>query len=241
MSRPQVLGIIPARGGSQSIPRKSIALLAGRPLLAYTADAVRGSVRLTRAVLSTDSDEIADVGRQCGLEVPGLRPPELARSDTLMLPVVQHVLKSLADREGYAPDVIVILQPTSPLRESSHIDEAVGLLLESGADSVVSVVPVPHQYNPASVMSIVDGALQPFLPGEGGRIQRRQEKPQVYARNGPAVYAARAAHLLSEDAHLYAGVCRAYVMPRDRSIDIDEPEDLAAAESLLRAIGPARD
>src|SRR5207245_2783189 len=141
--------------------------------------------------LSTDNDEIASVGRVCGVEVPIMRPAELASNTALILPVIQHMLSWLSDREGYIPDLTVLLQPTSPLREARHIDEAIDLLVGSGADCVVSVTEVPHQYNPVSVLSIIDGILVPFLPGEGGRVQRRQEKPRVYARNGPAVYVSR--------------------------------------------------
>jgi CMP-N-acetylneuraminic acid synthetase len=232
---PKILAIIPARGGSKSVPKKSITLLMGKPLLAYTCEAALASARTTRVVLSTDDGEIASVGRACGVEVPVMRPAELAQDTTLILPVLQHILCWLQDHEGYSPEITVLLQPTSPLRTGRHIDEAVDLLAASGADSVVSVVEVPHQFNPVSVLKIEGGALVPFLPGEGGRVQRRQEKPRVYARNGPAVYVTWTRRLFLPDAHLYAGVCRPYVMDAKDSIDIDTSDDLAMAELVLSA------
>jgi len=233
----ETLGLITARGGSLSIPKKSITPLMGRPLLAYTCDAALASSRLGHVVLSTDDEEIASVGRDCGVEVPVMRPKELAREDTLILPVIQHMLAWLKDHEGYSPDLLMLLQPTSPLRQTRHIDEAIRLIEESGADCVVSVTPVPHQYNPVSVLSIVDGVLVPFLPGEGGRIQRRQEKPPVYARNGPAIYLGRTQNLMKPDAHLYMGVCRPYIMEAQHSVDIDSYEDLGHAELILSTEG----
>ena len=229
----ETLGLITARGGSISIPKKSITPLMGRPLLAYTCDAALASARLSRVVLSTDDEEIAAVGQDCGVEVPVMRPDELAQEDTLILPVIQHIVRWLKNHEDYSPDLLLLLQPTSPLREARHIDEAIRLIEESGADCVVSVTPVPHQFNPVSVLSIVDGILEPFLPGEGGKIQRRQEKPPVYARNGPAIYLGRTENLMKPDAHLYMGICRPYIMETQHSVDIDSYEDLAHAELIL--------
>jgi CMP-N,N'-diacetyllegionaminic acid synthase len=229
----EALGLITARGGSISISKKSITPLMGRPLLAYTCDAALASTKLGRVVLSTDDEEIASVGRELGVEVPIMRPDELAKEDTLILPVIQHMVNWLTEHEGYTPDLLMLLQPTSPLRQAKHIDESIQLIEDSGADCVVSVTPVPHQFNPVSVLSIVDGVLEPFLPGEGGRVQRRQDKPPVYARNGPAVYLGRTQNLMKPDAHLYMGVCRPYIMETQHSIDIDSLEDLAHAELII--------
>jgi len=234
----ETLGLITARGGSVSIPKKSITPLLGRPLLVYTCDAALASAKLGRVVLSTDDEEIASIGRDFGVEVPVMRPEELAGEDTLILPVIQHMIRWLMDHEGYSPDCLMLLQPTSPMRQARHIDEAIQLIDESGADCVVSVTPVPHQYNPVSVLSIADGVLLPFLPGEGGRIQRRQEKPPVYARNGPAIYIGRTQNLMKPDAHLYMGTCRPYIMEFQDSIDIDSYEDLRHAELILSRKDP---
>jgi CMP-N,N'-diacetyllegionaminic acid synthase len=224
----QVLGVIPARGGSKGIPDKNLRVVGGRPLLAYTADAVRASRRMAHAIVSTDSLAIADAARAIGLEVPFLRPPELADDDAPMLPVLQHALREMAHR-GRAADAVVLLQPTSPLRRAEHIDEAIAQLERTGADSVVSVVEVPHQFSPASVMRLEDGRLRPYEAGP--TLTRRQDKPRVYARNGPAVLAVRA-HVL-EAGSLYGDDCRPYVMRLGDSLDIDTPDDLELAELLL--------
>lgn len=224
-----ILGLIPARGGSKAIPHKNIVPLNGRPLLAYTAEAARRSGSLTRVMLSTDDPEIADAGRACGLEVPALRPEAIARDDTPMLEVLQYSLRTLED-DGYRPALVVLLQPTSPLRTAEHIDASVAMLLESGADSVVSVVPVPHQFTPGSVMRVEDGQLKPYE--EGPSVLQRQNKPVLYARNGPAVLATRRSVLLDKDS-LYGDDCRPFVMDEQSSVDIDGPNDLVFAEYLL--------
>jgi CMP-N,N'-diacetyllegionaminic acid synthase len=221
------LGVIPARGGSKGIPRKNLTMLGGRPLLAYTADAARAS-RLSRTIVSTDDAEIADAASKLGLEVPFMRPAELASDGALMAPVLQHAAREMAER-GFAADAVVLLQPTSPLRRAQHIDRALDLLETSQADSVVSVVEVPHQFNPISVMTLEDDRLTPFL--DGPQIFRRQDKPRVYARNGPAVLAVRTSVL--ERGSLYGDDCRALVMTPEESIDLDSVLDLQILEQRL--------
>lgn len=228
-----ILGIIPARGGSKSIPRKNIIELAGKPLLAYTCEAARESKNLTKIVLSTDSEDIAEVGRSYGIEVPELRPQELAQDDTGMLPVILHMLEVLKRAQNYEPSIIVLLQPTSPLRTSAHIDAAVDILIKTKADSVVSVIETPHQFNPVSVMRIKDGSLTPYM--QGPQILRRQDKPKVYSRNGPAVLAVRTETILKKNS-LYGDHIRPLVMLPEESIDIDTPFDLKIAECILRKL-----
>ncbi|MBI3457931.1 MAG: acylneuraminate cytidylyltransferase family protein [Candidatus Rokubacteria bacterium] len=231
-----ILGVIPARGGSKSIPRKNLAPLAGRPLLAYTCDAALASKRLTRVVLSTDDEEIAAAGRACGVEVPFRRPAGLSGDETPMVEVLQDVAARLADRDGYRAEALVVLQPTSPLRRAAHIDEAVELLLETGADSVVSVIEVPHQFSPVSLLRVADGRLAPLV--EGPPILRRQDKPRVYARNGPAVIAVRR-EVVVERGSLYGDDCRPYLMALEDSVDIDTSFDLELAALLLARRGTA--
>ena len=222
------LGVVPARGGSKGIPRKNLAALAGRPLLAYTADAARASRRLTRVVLSTDSTDIAAAGEAFGLDVPFMRPANLSTDDTPMLPVLQHALETLA-AAGFDSDAVVLLQPTSPLRRAEHIDAAIALLESSGADSVVSVVEVPHQYHPSSVMTIEGERLRPVTAGPAAT--RRQDKTRVYARNGPAVLAVRARVLRLGS--LYGNdTCPMVMSPRE-SLDIDNAWDLELADLIL--------
>jgi CMP-N-acetylneuraminic acid synthetase len=223
-----VIGVVPARGGSKALPGKNLAMVAGRPLLAWTADAALAATTLGRVILSTDSPEIAAAGRSCGLDVPFLRPADLAHDQTPMVPVLQHVLAMLGD-DGLSPDVLVLLQPTSPLRRAEHIDQAVERLKVTAADSVVSVVEVPHHFNPVSVLRDENGRLVPY--GQEATVTRRQDKPRVFARNGPAVLAVRAEVI--RRGSLYGDDSRAMLMTPEESIDIDSAWDLAVADWML--------
>ena len=217
----EVTALIPARGGSKGIPRKNLALVAGRPLLAWTIEAALGSRFVSRTIASTEDDQIAEAARALGAEVLA-RPHVLAADETPMQAVIAHAIEELGPQ-----DVLVLLQPTSPLRRAEHVDEAVELLLASVADSVVSVVEVPHRYRPGSLMAL-DGDRLVRLADD--HAATRQEKPVVYARNGPAVLALRPDRI---GADLYGGDCRPYVMEVRDSLDVDDPFDLELAELLL--------
>lgn len=226
---PLVLGLVPAREGSKGVPGKNIRLLAGRSLLEYTARAAYASGVLDRVILSTDAEEIAEAGRAAGLEVPFLRPAELAQDVTPMLPVVEHALSALKT-EGWVPDLIVLLQPTSPLRRPHHIRSAVTMLRETEADSVVSVVELPRHLSPDYVMRIENGVLLPFL-SDGPRVARRQDARPAYAREG-TVYAFRRA-TLEHFGNIYGADCRPLVVDPAESLSIDSPADWNAAERML--------
>jgi CMP-N,N'-diacetyllegionaminic acid synthase len=222
------LAVIPARGGSKGLSRKNLRAAGGRPLLAYTVDAARASRRLTRTIVSTDDPEIAEAARALGVDVPFMRPPDLAADSSPMLPVLQHAARAMAAR-GFAADAVVLLQPTSPLRRAEHVDAAIEILDRSGADTVVSVIEVPHHFNPASVMRLEGERLRPFA--DGPMVLRRQDKPRVYARNGPAVLAVRVAQL--ERGDMYGSDTRALLMEAEDSLDIDSPWDLELLEFIL--------
>ena len=225
-----VLGIIPARGGSKGLPGKNVRLLAGRPLLAYAAHAARESGVLDRVILSTDSDEIAEIGRQVGLEVPFMRPVALASDETPMAPVLSHAVDTLADA-GWSADVIVLLQPTSPLRRPEHIRDAVRLLRETGASSVATVVELPRHLSPDYVMKIDGGLLTPFLP-EGGRLTRRQDARPAYVRDGTAYVCWRTT--LEQFGNVYGETCVPLIVDAAASLSIDTAADWAEAERRLR-------
>jgi CMP-N-acetylneuraminic acid synthetase len=225
-----IVAVIPARGGSKGIPRKNLARVAGRPLIAYAIDAARNAASVDRVLVSTDDGEIANAAREMGVEAPFLRPPALADDTAPMLAVLEHALAWL-ESQGVAVEALVLLQPTSPLRRAEHIDEAVALFRSSSATSVVSVVEVPHQFNPVSVMKLsAQGALTPFL-GDQAVVTRRQDKPKAYARNGPAVLVCHPDTLRSGE--LYGLSCRPYFMLEKDSLDIDTPQDLILAEEAL--------
>ena len=230
MSTPRVLALIPARGGSKGVPDKNTRRLAGRSLLEYAAAAAVASGVVDRIVLSTDSDRIAAEGRRVGVEVPFVRPADLARDDTPMLPVIEHALDAL-ETDGWLADIVVLLQPTSPLRRPEHIRDAVRKLRDSGADSVVTVVEVPRHFSPDYVMRMDDGRLEPFLP-EGAGVTRRQDARSAFARDG-TVYAFWR-RTLRERHNIYGRDCRPLVLPSEDVVTIDSPGDWAEAERRLR-------
>jgi len=232
----RVLGIITARGGSKGIPRKNIRLLGAKPLLKYTAEAALGAKRLARVILSTEDEEIAGVGRECGLDVPFLRPSALARDDTPTLPVLQHAVRAL-EKGGESYDAICLLQPTTPFRGSEDIDACVQLLAESGADCVVTVLPVPTEHNPHWVYFRNRDGLLHLSTGEETPIPRRQMLPPAYHREG-SVYVTRR-DILMERNSLYGSRVAGHLIDGSKSVNLDTPGDWERAEALLPQRAPA--
>lgn len=224
-----VVGLIPARGGSKGIPGKNIAPCAGRPLIAWTCEAARSSARLAKTIVSTDSVEIARVARDWGIEVPFIRPPELALDSTPSLDVMLHALKWL-EGSGVNVTALMLLQPTSPLRTQRHLDEAVDLFLSSGADTLVSVVEISHRFHPSSLVRERDGWIYPYQ-GKEHAVTRQQDMSGLFARNGPAVLIVSPQILRS--GRLYGERVRPYLMQADDSVDVDTPLDLEYADFLL--------
>lgn len=226
----KVLGLIPARGGSKGIVRKNVRLLAGQPLLAYTAQAALRARRLSRVILSTEDDEIAAYGRKCGLEVPFLRPAELARDETPTLPVVQHAVEWL-EKQHCVFDAVCLLQPTNPMRRPEHIDDCVDLLINSGADSVVTVLPVPVEYNPHWVYFRDPAGFLRLSTGEPSPIHRRQELPPSYHREG-SVYVTRR-DVLMKQGSLYGRRLVGYAMEESECVNLDTEADWDLATKLI--------
>jgi N-acylneuraminate cytidylyltransferase len=225
---PKILGIIPARGGSKGILGKNIRSLVGKPLIQYAVEAARSSNMVDRLILTTDSVEIAEVGKALGVEVPFLRPPELAQDDTPMVPVLEHALQ-FVEMQGWQPDIILLLQPTAPLRRAEHIQQAVKLLVESKCDSVVSVVDVPRHYVPDFVLRLEDGKLKPFL--DVPLVTRRQDARPAYSRDG-TIYAFWRDLLVRKNS-IYGDDCRPLIIPYDQSCNLDTMDDWHEAEKRL--------
>jgi CMP-N,N'-diacetyllegionaminic acid synthase len=235
----KVLGIITARGGSKGIPGKNLKLLAGRPLLDYSIDAANDTP-LDRLILSTEDKKIADAARALGCEVPFMRPAELARDETPHLPVIQHAVKWLQDQQGYTPDIVLTLQPTSPLRSAADIAAALRMLELSDADSVVSVNEVTAHAHPMRMLKVDEhGLAKLFATGEPvrNRINRRQDLPKAWVMNG-AIYACRTHVLFAAPPSLYGDRVVAYPMPPERSISIDDLDDWEAAERAIAKLPP---
>jgi CMP-N-acetylneuraminic acid synthetase len=224
------LGVIPARGGSKSVPRKNIALLNGKPMLAYTIEAAKLSCRLTDFVVSSEDAEVINVARQYGAPVPFVRPADLASDEAPSLPVVQHAIREMEALKRVQYEYIVLLQPTTPLRQAQDIDAAIDKLLATGADSVVSVCNV-GAYHPARMRQIVDDRLVELPIREPREMLRRQDLPPVYIRNG-AVYAVKRDVVMLQNS-MIGRVSRPYIMPETRSVNVDSQLDFYLAEILL--------
>ena len=200
-----------------------------KPLIAWTIEAALGAESVTRTIVTTDDEEIASVSRASGADVPFIRPAELARDETAGIEPILHAVRWLAEHQHYRPQVVISLQPTSPLRASSDIDAALDLLEARRADAVVSVTPV--RQHPYWMKRLDDsGFIHDFLRQQTP-IGRRQELPPVYALNG-AIYLARREFLLERESW-YGGRTAGYVMPLERSVDIDTAWDVRVAELLL--------
>ena len=228
----EILAIVPARGGSKGIPHKNMTDLAGKPLMGYTFDAAKGSMLVSKTILSTDDEEFAEYARSEGIEVR-MRPAELASDTAVMKDVINYHLDEL-EKEGYKSDAFILLQPTSPLRTSKHIDEALELMISNEkADAVVSVVDVPHEYLPMKLMKKEEDGMLKFYQENGEKFTTRQALPHLYARNGAAVYAVYT-DVYRETGSLYGHNCLPYIMKAEDSVDIDEPFDLFIAEAIIR-------
>jgi YrbI family 3-deoxy-D-manno-octulosonate 8-phosphate phosphatase len=235
VNRKEILAIIPARGGSKGIPRKNIRLFAGYPLIAYSIAAGKQAGSVTRTIVSTDDEEIAAVARHCGAEVPFLRPPELAQDDTTDLPVFQHALRWLSENEGYHPEAVVQLRPTSPIRPLTCVDDAVQTLLaHPEADCVRGVVPAGQ--NPHKMWRIdpVSGQMWQLLTVEGipePYNAPRQALPPVYWQTGH-VDAIRTATLLEKNS-MSGSVILPLVNDQRYTVDLDNLSDWQRAEWIV--------
>ncbi len=230
----KILAVIPARGGSKGVPRKNIQPVCGKPLIAYTiATALEVQDRLHRILVSTDDPEIAAVSRQYGAEVPFLRPQELAMDKTPTLPVLQHAVRFIEEQDNLILDWVLLLQPTSPLRTGDDILAALELAHSGKCDSVISIAPAPD--HPLFIKRIVEGQLvsfsNEFVEKEGTR--RQDANPPAYIRNG-AIYLTRRNVLMEQNSIWGNSICP-YIMPPERSVNVDNVLDLKLAEVMLQA------
>lgn len=228
----KILCIIPARSGSKGVRKKNLKKLCGKSLIEYTIDEIKKSKLINRTILSSDDDEIINFCKNKNIEVPFKRPKNLSEDNSSMLSVIEHAVKFLKDNEDYKPDIILLLQPTSPLRSYKNIDEALNKLIDSDADSIVSVIELPHNFNPYSIMKLERDHLIPYLEYDEKK-NIRQLKPIFYARNGAAIYAFTYNCLINKKS-IYGDKILPYFMKKEESIDIDDEIDLVFAEALLK-------
>jgi CMP-N-acetylneuraminic acid synthetase len=228
----RVLGVIPARAGSKSVPRKNIAPLIGKPLICYTIEAALASMALTDVVVSTDDDAIADVSRGAGALVPFVRPAELATDSAESIGVILHALDRMESLNSVVYDAVMMLQPTSPLRRAEQIAQAVGMLEKAGdADGVVSIVDV-EGWHPFRMKRLVGDRVVNFIDQGFEDMRPRQALPKVYIRSG-SIYLIRRGSLLRHKM-LVGPNTLGLVIDDHSAINIDNRLDFAMAEVLLR-------
>ena len=224
------LGTICARGGSRGVPGKNIRELAGHPLIAYSIAIARRCSFIDRVVVSTDSEEIAEVARRYGAEIPFLRPADLASHTAAKVPAIQHAVKQIERERGAPIDLVVDLDPTAPLRTVGEVRSCWELVQTPDTDVVFTVTPA--EKNPYfNLVEVVDGYARLSKRAEPP-VVRRQDAPAVYAMNA-SIYAYRRAHLM-QDGRVVAPRSRIVVMPPERSRDVDGPLDFAFLEFLVR-------
>jgi len=229
ISNRKLLAIIPARGGSKRLPNKNILDLAGKPLIVWTIDAAKKSKYIDRIVVSTDSSRIAEIAIKAGAEVPFMRPEHLAQDDTSTYDVVDHTLTQLSNY-GNQYECLLLLQPTSPLRKSEHIDGAINLFTAKNADAVISVTEADH-LNEWSGEIPESLCLEQFFQGKTEK--RSQELSAKYRING-AVYVVDISRLLEHKTFFLHKNIFAYPMRREESIDVDTQFDFQLAEFLIK-------
>lgn len=227
----RVLAVVPARGGSKGVPLKNIRPLRGKPLIAHTAEVIAALDWIDRAVVSTDHDEIARVAEAHGLAAPFRRPESLSGDRVGDVPVLAHALEAAEALDGVRYDVVVMLQPTSPLRLPGDVERAVATLLAEGRDAVWTVSPTDLKYHPLKQLTLADGRLALHDPAGAGVIARQELAP-VYHRNG-AAYALTRECLLEQG--LLGANSGAVVIADRPMLSLDTPADFAAAAELLAA------
>ena len=226
----EIVAIIPARGGSKGIPRKNVKQLFGKPLIVWTIEHAKKSRYIGRITVSTEDKEISEISKKCGAEVIE-RPEELAKDETPTIDVIFHVLRVIK-AENFEPGLVVLLQPTSPLRNAQDIDNAIELFLKNDCESVVSVCEVEHSLYWS--FEIENRYLKPIFGGKYLNM-RRQDLPKVYTPNG-AIYVSTP-EILWKYKSFYCSKTIPYIMPPERSVDIDNEIDFMLAELLMRKYG----
>lgn len=222
-----IVATICARGGSKGVPRKNIRPLCGKPLIVHTIETAQKCRLINRIIVSTDDREIADIARKAGAEVPFMRPKELAQDDTAKLPVIKHAIQFL-ESQGYSPDIVVDLDPTSPLRTDKDIEACIRMVMAGEADNVFSVTRA-NKSPYFNMVEIIDGKVR-LVKQLDRPAKRRQDAPEVYDMNA-SIYVWKRDALMDNDS-LFLENTRIYLMPK-WAIDIDDETDFEFVEYIL--------
>ena len=228
----RILGLIPARGGSKGVPKKNIKLLGRKPLIEYTIDSAKESTMLTQIVVSTDNEEIAIAAEVYGCKPPFIRPAELAEDTSTSLEVVQHAI-AFFEAQNIFFDAVCLLQPTSPFREKGCIDKAISQFINTNADCLVSVLPIPLEYNPHWAFEEAENGLLKIATGETTIIPRRQALPKAFHRDG-SIYLSKTEVI--KNGSLYGNKIAYLESNPEFHVNIDTMEDWEKAEKLLNKL-----
>jgi len=228
----RILAIIPARGGSKGVPKKNIKLLGKKPLIEYTIHDAKQSKLLTQIIVSTDDEEIAITAEIAGCKPPFIRPSEIAKDSSTSLELVQHAI-TFFENQNIFFDAVCLLQPTTPFREIGFIDKAIEQFISSNADCLISVLPIPQEYNPHWAFEEIENGILKIATGEDSIIPRRQELPKAYHRDG-SIYITKTEVI--KKGSLY-GKSIAYIESNPQYyVNIDTMKDWEMAENLLTQI-----
>ena len=231
MKNQKILAIIPARGGSKGIPKKNIVEISGKPLISYSIEVAKKSKLIDKVVVSTDNDEIAEISKKYGAEVPFKRPSKLAKDNVPTYPVIRHTLKWLKENEKYEPDLVVLLEPTFPLRTSEEVDEAIKTIQKDDkADSLRGVIE-PFQ-NPYRMWTVKGKYLQPLIPTDTQSFEQpRQSLEKVYWQNG-YIYISKYKTIM-EKGNIHGEKILPFILDEGKFIDVDTEEDLKLLKKVL--------
>ncbi len=228
----KILGLIPARGGSKSIPKKNIKILNGKPLLQYTVEAARKSKHLSKVILSSNDEAVIKVAKELNLEVPFVRPEHLAEDKSPTLGVIQHAI-TFYKEQNITFDAVCLLQVTSPFKTGKFIDDAIDKFVESKCDALVSVQKVPDEYNPHWTFKENQSGNLELFTGEKQIISRRQDLPEIYHRDG-LIYITKTSVLMEQNS-LYGFKLGYIKSPLEYTINIDTMKDWKQAEAFLNS------
>jgi CMP-N,N'-diacetyllegionaminic acid synthase len=228
----KILGITLARGGSKSVPRKNIRPILGVPLIGYTiAEALRSRF-ITRYIVSTDDEEIGQVSRRYGADVPFLRPSEFSTDTASSVGALQHAVNWVEQNEGIRYDFVIEMMCTNPMKTVEDIDSCIDKLVSTGADSVIAVHKL-EDHHPIRIKKIVDDRIVDFCLPETPESRRQDLKPDAYIRSG-SIYALRRDHLMVDGRRYGSAESRPYILPEERAVNVDTEIDFLVAEHLLR-------
>lgn len=236
INKKNIVAIIPARGGSKGLPNKNIRKLLGQPLIYYSIKTALKSKLVDRVIVSTDSEKIAKIAKKCGAEVPFKRPAYLAADTAHTPPVIQHAVKFLKEKENYHPDIVVTLQPTSPLRKEEDIDKMIKILVKNNYDSIISIQNV-GSHHPWWMSKMKNNKLVPFLDkldADPYNLERYQ-LPRVFQQNG-SIYITKTKALFEKNNIIIKENCGAYLMDNIYSLEIDDYNDFLFMAMIMKKI-----